>query len=247
MTKTLINKTALVTGGSRGMGADTAMKLATLGAKVAITYSSSPDKAEAIVKAITSAGGDALAFKADSAKPEEIIAAISQTVKEFGGLDILVNNAGIAAGGSLDALSLEDLDRLIAINVRGVFVAAQEASKHMSFGGRIINIGSILSDHAAMSGVTAYAMTKGAVASLTRGLARDLGPKGITVNNIQPGPIDTDMNPADGPNASLMLSMIPAGRYGKGHDIANTVAFLASEEASFVNGAQITVDGGANA
>lgn len=247
MTNTLTGKTAFVTGGSRGMGADIAKKLAALGANVALTYSSSPDKAEAVVQAIKAADGKAIAIKADSAKPADVEEAIQKTVSTFGGLDILVNNAGIYINADISDYAIEDFDRMVAVNVKGIFVAVQESLKHMKAGGRIINIGSVMSDYAIFPHASVYTMTKGAVAGLTRGLARDLGPKGITVNNVQPGPIDTDMNPADGPAGDMIRGMMPVGAYGKGSDIAHVVAFLASPDSSFITGAQIRVDGGATA
>ena len=202
MTNTLAGKVALVTGGSRGLGAAIAKRLATDGAAVVLTYTSSPQKAEEVVRVIKSAGGRALAIRTDSADVEAVKNAVAQTVKAFGGLDILVNNAGVAALAPIDEFKLEDFDRLIAVNVRGVFVAVQEAVRHMKEGGRIINIGSINSDFVPFTGGSVYALTKSALAGFTRGLARDLGARGITVNNIQPGPVDTDMNPADGPFAA---------------------------------------------
>ncbi len=247
MTTPLQGKTALVTGASRGMGAAIAKRLAKDGANVAITYSASPDKADDVVKAIRDAGGNAFAIKADSGIEADVRAAVAKTVKEFGSLDILVNNAGIAPMGAPEEFSIADFDRILNVNVKGIFVAVQESLKHMKEGGRIVNIGSMMNDLALFPGASAYTMTKGAVAALTRGLARDLGPKGITINNVQPGPIDTDMNPADGAMADMLRGMVPLGRYGTGDDVANLVAFLVSPQAGFINGGQYHIDGGLTA
>ncbi|MGJ5633054.1 3-oxoacyl-ACP reductase family protein [Nostoc sp. CALU 1950] len=242
--KKLTGKVALVTGGSRGLGAAIAKRLAQDGAAVALTYTSSPQKADEVVLAIKAAGGQALAIRADSANVEAVKSAVAETVKAFSRLDILVNNAGVAALAPIDQFSLDDFDRLIAINVKGVFVATQEAVRHMGEGGRIIMIGSINSDIMPFAGGSVYALTKGAIASFTRGLARDLGPRGITVNNIQPGPVDTDMNPAEGPFADNMRSMIALQRYGRSEEVADMVSYLASAEAGFVTGASLKIDGG---
>ncbi|MEH2433977.1 MAG: 3-oxoacyl-ACP reductase family protein [Nostoc sp.] len=243
-TKKLTDKVALVTGGSRGLGAAIAKRLADDGATVALTYTSSPQKADEVVLAIEAAGGRALAFHADSANVEAVKNAVAETVKVFGRLDILVNNAGVAAFAPIDQFSLDDFDRLIAVNVKGVFVATQEAVRHIGEGGRIIMIGSVNSDIMPIAGGSVYALTKGAIASFTRGLARDLGPRGITVNNIQPGPIDTDMNPADGTFADRMKSITALQRYGRSEEVADMVSYLASAEASFVTGANLKIDGG---
>jgi 3-oxoacyl-[acyl-carrier protein] reductase len=234
----------LVTGGSRGIGAAIARRLAQDGAAVAITYASAKQKADEVVRAIEAAGGQALAIHADSADAEALKSAISETLQTLGRLDVLINNAGIAIVSPLDQFSLEDFDRMVAINIRGVFVAAQEASRHMNEGGRIITIGSVNADRMPFAGGSAYAMTKAAVAGLTRGLARDLGPRGITVNNVQPGPVDTDMNPADGPFAEMLKGMLAVQRYGQGDEIAGLVAYLAGPEAGFITGASVTIDGG---
>ena len=247
MTKNLAGKVALVTGGSRGIGAAIAQRLARDGAAVAITYANAQQKAEDVVRAIEAAGGRALAMRADNADVEAVKGAVAETVRALGHLDVLVNNAGIAVVMPLEQFSIDDFDRMVAVNVRGVFVAAQEAARHMSEGGRIITIGSVNADRMPFAGGSVYAMTKAAVAGLTRGLARDLGPRGITVNVIQPGPIDTDMNPADGPFAGHLKSWIALGRYGQGDEIAGLVAYLASPEAGFVTGASLTIDGGFSA
>jgi 3-oxoacyl-[acyl-carrier protein] reductase len=244
MDNQLAGKTALVTGASRGIGAAIAKRLAKDGANVAITYTSSPAKAQEVVAAIEAAGGKAVALKADSAVAVEVQQAVQATVAQFGGIDILVNNAGIATMAPVGDFSLEDFDRMVAINIRGVFVAAQEASRHMRDGGRIITIGSTNSERIPFAGGSVYAMTKAAVAGLTKGLARDLGPRKITVNNVQPGPVDTDMNPADGPFAETLKGMLAVGRYGSGEEIAGMVAYLAGPEAGYITGASLLIDGG---
>ncbi|MEG5170835.1 3-oxoacyl-ACP reductase family protein [Microcoleus sp. B3-D7] len=247
MTKTLAGKVALVTGGSRGLGAAIAKRLAHDGAAVALTYTSSPQKADEVVRDIEAAGGKALAIRADSADVEAVKHSVAETVNSLGHLDILVNNAGVATLAAIDQFSIDEFDRLIAVNVRGVFVATQEAIRHMREGGRIIMIGSINSDSTPFAGLSVYALTKGAIASFTRGLARDLGPRGITVNNIQPGPIDTDMNPADGDFAEGLKKIIALGRYGRDNEVASMVSYLASPEAAFVTAASLKIDGGCTA
>ncbi|XXU52865.1 3-oxoacyl-ACP reductase family protein [Sorangium sp. So ce1078] len=244
---TLKGKVALVTGGSRGIGAAIARRLAHEGAAVAITYAASPAKAAEVVHGIEAAGGRAIAVRADSADAEAVRSAVAQTVKTFGRIDVLVNNAGVAAMAPIDQFSLEEFDRLMAVNVRGLFVATQEAVRHMGEGGRVINIGSVSGDVALMAGMAVYAATKAAVAGLTRGWARDLGPRGITVNNIQPGPVDTDMNPADGPLAAALKGQIAVQRYGQGDEVASMVAYLAGPEGAFVSGANLKIDGGLTA
>ena len=242
--RTLAGKVALVTGGSRGIGAAIAKRLATDGAAVAITYTSAQSKADEMVRSIGSASGRALAIRADSADAAAVKKAVSETVNSLGHLDVLVNNAGIATFAPVDQFSLEDFDRMVAVNVRAVFVAAQEAARHMSKGGRIIMIGSVNADRIPFAGGAVYGMTKAAVAGLVRGLARDLGPRGITVNNVQPGPVETDMNPAAGPFAETLKSFMALKRFAKGDEIAGMVAYLASSEAGFVTGASLTIDGG---
>lgn len=244
MTKKLTGKVALITGGSRGIGAAIARRLGRDGAAVAITYASAQQKADEVVRAIESAGGRAVAIRADSGDAGAVKNAVAETVRTLGRLDVLVNNAGIAVVAPLDQFSLDDFDRMVAVNVRAVFVAVQEASRHMSEGGRIITIGSVNADRIPFPGGGVYGMTKAAVAGLTRGLARDLGPRGITINNVQPGPIDTDMNPADGPLAEAMKGWTALARYGRGEEIAAMVAYLAGSEAGFVTGASLTIDGG---
>ncbi|WP_141430421.1 3-oxoacyl-ACP reductase family protein [Bacillus sp. 03113] len=240
----LTGKVALVTGGSRSIGKAIVKRLASEGAAVAFTYVSAQQKAEDLVKEIEAEGGRALALHADSADVDAVKGAVAQTVKTFGGIHILVNNAGMANLKPYDQFSIEEFDQMVAVNVRAIFAAVQAAGPQMGEGGRIINIGSINADSNPFPGNSLYVMSKAGVAGLTRGLARDLAPKGITVNNVQPGPTDTDMNPADGPYAPIVTDMIPIGRYGTGAEIASMVAYLASPEAAFVTGATINVDGG---
>ena len=240
----LQNKVALVTGGSRGIGAAIARRLAAAGAAVALTYVSAADKAQAVAKQIDAEGGTALVIRADNADPGAVAGAVEQTVRQLGRIDILVNNAGIFDGGPLEDLTVDQADRLWAVNVRAVLVAAQAAARHMPEGGRIITVGSALAERVPVPGMALYAMAKSALTGLTRGLARDLGPRGITVTVVHGGLIDTDMNPADGPAASA-LSRIPAlGRYGTADDIARTVVHLAGDGGRYVTGTAITVDGG---
>jgi 3-oxoacyl-[acyl-carrier protein] reductase len=238
------NKIAIVTGGSRSIGAAIAKRLAADGATVAITYNASPEKAQQVVAEIEAKGGRAIALQADAGNPEAVRAAVAQVAKQLGKVDILVNNAGISVLGNAQDIAFEDFQRILAVNVTGVFVATQEALKHMGQGGRIIHIGSSMVQYAAFPTASAYTLTKGAVTGFTRGLVRDLGPRGITVNTVHPGPTDSDMNPADGPVADFVKPGIAVGRYGQGGDIAAAVAYLASDEAAFVSGAELMVDGG---
>ncbi len=247
MDSTLKGKRALVTGGSRGIGAAIVRRLAKEGADVAFTYASSPKPAEENVKAAEALGVRALAIKADSANAAAVVGAVEQTVKELGGIDILVNNAGVAVLGPVTELKLEDFDRMMAINVRAVFVAAQAAARRMPEGGRIINIGSTNAERMPFPGGAVYAMTKSALQGLVQGMARDLGPRGITINNVQPGPIDTELNPADGDFADTMRSFMAVTRYGTVDDVAGMVAYLAGPEAGFVTGANLMIDGGFSA
>lgn len=240
----LKDKVALVTGASRGIGASIAQRLAKDGASVAITYNSSPAKAEEVVKAIEADGGKAIAIKADSASPQKIAQAIEETVSRLGRLDILVNNAGIGTMGPIEQTTLEDLDQIIAVNLRGVFIAIQTALKFLPEGGRIINIGSSLAERAPFPGTSAYTMTKAGIAGLTRALAHEVGAKGITINNVQPGPVDTDMNPDGSPLSDIVKGMTAIRRYGRTSEIASLVAHLASPEAGFITGANLTADGG---
>jgi len=246
-THPLTGKVALVTGGSRSIGAAIAWKLAADGAAVAITYSASPDRAAQVVADIEAAGGKAVAIAADAGSPEAVRAAVAQTVSTFGGIDILVNNAGVAVNAPIEDFKFEDYERMIAVNVTGVFVATQEAVRHMTPGGRIIHIGSSMTRYAAFPTASVYTLTKGAITGFNRSLVRDLGPKGITVNTVHPGPTDTDMNPADGPVAAIVGPGMAIGRYGQPAEIASVVAFLASADAAFVTGADIVADGGLTA
>ena len=243
MTKTLSGRIALVTGGSRGIGAAIVRRLAADGASVAFTYAASADKAAALVAEIEAAGGTALAIAADSADVAEVQAAVAEAAARFGRIDILVNNAGILIPGLVDDYDLGAFDRMIAVNVRAVFVAAQAVLPHMSEGGRIITTGSVTADRTGIPGASVYAMTKGAVATLTRGLARDLGPRGITVNNVQPGPTETDINDVPG-QREYIRPLMAIGRMGRDDEVANLVAWLAGPESSFVTGAALTIDGG---
>jgi 3-oxoacyl-[acyl-carrier protein] reductase len=240
----LQGKVALVTGGSRGLGAAIAVALANEGADVAVTYVSAPEKAQAVVARIEAAGRRGLAVRADSARAEDVIAAVERTAAELGRLDVLVNNAGIAVLGPLEEVALEDVDRTIAIHVRAAFVAAQAAARHMGEGGRIVSIGSCLAERVPHGGATLYSMSKAALSGLTKGLARDLGPRGITANLIHPGPIDTDMNPADGPHADDERALTALGRYGEAEDIAAMVVHLAGRSGRNITGAAFAVDGG---
>jgi 3-oxoacyl-[acyl-carrier protein] reductase len=243
-TKRLAGKVALVTGGSRGIGAAIARRLASDGAAVAITYNASPAKADEVVRAIEAEGAKAISIKADSADAGEVTAAVDRTAAELGGLDILVNNAGVLAIAPIDDFKLEDFDRIVAVNVRAVFVASQAAVKHMKDGGRIINIGSTNAERMPFAGGAVYAMSKSALKGLVQGLSRDLGPRGITVNNVQPGPIDTEMNPAEGEFAEVLKKLMALPRYGSAAEVAAMVAYLAGPEAGFVTGANLMIDGG---
>ena len=243
----LEGKIALITGGSRGIGAAIAKRLAADGANVAITYTKGADAAASIVKAIEGAGRKAIAIQADAADAKAVKAAIEKTVATFGRLDVLVNNAGTAIPKKFEETTLEEMDRVIDINVRGTFVATQAALKHMKDGGRIIMIGSSVGERMMTPGLVPYSATKGAVKMFTQGLSREVGNRGITVNNIQPGPIDTDLNPAAGDWATPQKASTALNRYGSVDDVAALVAFVAGPEASFITGANLTVDGGTNA
>ncbi len=243
MTNSLQGRRAIVTGGSRGIGAAIVRRLAAEGASVAFTYAASRDAATALVADIEAGGGRALGLHADSADVGALQEAIRSGVAWLGGLDILVNNAGILLHGGVDTYSLDDFERMFAVNVRAVFVGVQAASVHLGDGGRIVTVGSVTADRTGFPGASVYSMTKGAVASLTRGLARDFGPRGITVNTVEPGPTATDMNAAPG-LLDRLAPMMALGRVGKDVEIANLVAWLASPESSYVTGAALTVDGG---
>jgi 3-oxoacyl-[acyl-carrier protein] reductase len=240
----LAGRRAFVTGGSRGIGAGIVRRLAADGAAVAFTYRQTKDIANDLGQEILGSGGQALAVQADSADPEALRAAIAQTVERFGGLEILVNNAGTSHAAPIEDFPLAEYDRLLAVNVRAIFLAIQAALPHLGAGGRIISIGSVLADRAPIGGISVYALTKAAVAGLTRNLARELGPRGITVNTIQPGPVQTDANPASGDFADAVRSITAVGHYGQPHDIADAVAFLARAEAGFVTGTAWNIDGG---
>jgi 3-oxoacyl-[acyl-carrier protein] reductase len=249
MSKNLTGKVALVTGGSRGIGAAAARALAERGADVAISYSASPEKAQVVVRDLTSKGVRAAAFKADQASADEVERLVKQVVERFGRLDILVNNAGVFVLGSLGDATADSaqLQRQFAINVGGVAAAVRAAAKVMGEGGRIISVGSVLGARVPFPGMADYSATKAAVAVYTRGWARDLGPKGITVNAVQPGPINTDMNPDNSDFAAPQKAATALGRYGRPEEVAAAIAFLASPEASYITGTTLDVDGGFNA
>ncbi|MGE4364283.1 MAG: 3-oxoacyl-ACP reductase family protein [Mycolicibacterium sp.] len=243
-TAPLAGKRALVTGGSRGIGAEIVRRLAADGAAVAFTYAASAAHAEKVVAEVAASGGEAVAIRADSADPAQVADAVEQTVAELGGLDILVNNSAVAHIAPIDDFPAEEFDRLVAINIGGVYWAVRSAIRYLGEGARIINIGSINADRIPGPGLSVYGMTKGAVSSFTRGLARDLGPRGITVNNVQPGPIDTDANPDDGAFAESLKQVVAQGRYGHTSDVASLVSFLAGPESGYITGAHLNVDGG---
>ncbi|MGA7927951.1 MAG: 3-oxoacyl-ACP reductase family protein [Candidatus Sulfotelmatobacter sp.] len=247
MSKKLEGKIALITGGSRGIGAAIAKRLAADGAKVAITYTKGADAAASVVKAIERAGGKAIAIQADAADAGAGKAVVEKTVATFGRLDVLVNNAGTAIPKTFEETTLEEMDRVIDINIRGVFLATQAALKHMTDGGRIIMIGSAVGERVLTPGLVPYSATKGAVKIFTQGLSREVGSRGITVNNVQPGPIDTDLNPAAGDWAVPQKAATALDRYGHVDEVAALVAFVAGPESSYITGANLTVDGGMNA
>jgi 3-oxoacyl-[acyl-carrier protein] reductase len=247
MSKKLEGKIALVTGGSRGIGAAIAKRLAADGADVSITYTKGADAAASVVTEIERAGQKAIAIQADAADADAVNAAVEKTVATYGRLDILVNSAGTAIPKTFEETTLEEMDRVIDINVRGTFVATQAALKHMKKGGRIIMIGSSVGEHVVVPGLVPYSATKGAVKMFTQGLSREVGRRGITVNNVQPGPIDTDLNPAAGDWAIPQKTATALDRYGRVEEVAALVAFVAGPESSYITGANLTVDGGMNA
>jgi 3-oxoacyl-[acyl-carrier protein] reductase len=243
----LAEKVALVTGGSRGIGAAIAKRLAADGASVAITYAKDSASASAVVNEIESKGGKAVAIQADAADPEAVKSAVEKTVAVLGRLDVLVNNAGTAIPKRFEETALEEMDRMIDINFRGILAATQAALKHIENGGRIIMIGSCVGERVMTPGLVAYSATKGAVKMFAQGLSREVGDRGITVNNVQPGPIDTDLNPASGDWAAPQKANTALNRYGTVDEVAALVSFVASPEAAYITGANLTVDGGTNA
>jgi 3-oxoacyl-[acyl-carrier protein] reductase len=240
-TNNFTGKVAFVTGGSRGIGAGIVRRLAADGASVAFTYSSSEEKALQLVREIESAGGKALSLRADSAFAKQLRVAVARTTEAFGTLDIFVSNAGILTLDTIDTYSLEEFDRMIAINVRAAFVGIQAACQRMNQGGRIVLIGSNTAIRTAFPGGSVYSMTKAALTGLVRGAAIDLAPRAITVNNVQPGPTATDMSSA---HADFVKTLIPLKRMGDVAEVASLVSYLASEEAGFITGASLTIDGG---
>ncbi|MFI1234542.1 SDR family oxidoreductase [Nocardia salmonicida] len=244
MTGPLEGKTALVTGGSRGVGAGIVARLAADGARVAFTYANSEERAQDVADAVAATGGIAHAIRADSLAEEDVVSAVAYTVDRFGGLDILVNNAGVGSFNEITDMTMAQIDAMLTVNVRSAIVAIRESLAHLGEGGRIINIGSINADRMPFPGGSIYAMTKGALASLTRGLARELAPRGITINNVQPGPVDTEANPADGPAAPAMLGVMAVDRFGTAAEVGAFVSFLAGPEAAYITGASLNIDGG---
>ncbi|WP_327698531.1 SDR family oxidoreductase [Streptomyces sp. NBC_00459] len=238
----LNGKVALVTGGSRGIGAATALRLAQEGADVAVTYVNGKEAAQDVVRAVEALGRRAVALRADSADAVEAAGSVERTAEMLGGLDVLVNNVGVGVLGPLAGLTLADVDRVLAVNVRGVFLVSQAAAGRMTHGGRIITIGTCMTQRVPGPGGTLYAMSKSALVGLTKALARELGARGITANIVHPGPIDTDLNPADGPYAPAQSALTALGRFGRTEEVATTVAHLAT--ADYVTGAEYSVDGG---
>jgi 3-oxoacyl-[acyl-carrier protein] reductase len=246
--KHLENKVALVTGGSRGMGAAIVKQLADAGATVAFTYLRSAEQAKELARQIEqNTGKKVLALPADNASHAAVTDAVERVAAQLGGIDILVNNAGIYSSKPLEEQTADDYEEMMGVNVKAVFMASLAAIKHMKKGGRIISIGSNMADRVAGPGATLYAMSKSALSGFTKGLARELGPKGITVNLVQPGPTDTDMNPADGAHADQLRAMMALQHYGTVNDIASLVTYLASPESGFITGTALTIDGGFNA
>lgn len=246
--KHLENKVALVTGGSRGMGAAIVKRLADAGANVVFTYVRSTVKAEQLARDVAQrTGRKVLPILADSASQEAVANAVDTVISQLGGIDILVNNAGIYGESPLEEQTPDQYDRIMDVNVRAVYIASVAAARHMTAGGRIISIGSNMADHVANRGATLYSMSKSALIGMTKGMARELGPKGITVNLVQPGPVDTDMNPADGAHAASQVARLALDHFGKAADIASLVAYLASPESGYITGTALTIDGGSNA
>ncbi|MER7743210.1 SDR family oxidoreductase [Streptomyces sp. NPDC096538] len=242
MEKTLLGKAALVTGGGRGIGAATALRLAREGADVAVTYVNGKEAAEDVVRAVEALGRRAVALRADAGDPQEASGAVRAAVRELGRLDVLVNNAGVGLLGPLETLSPADVDRVLAVNVRGVFLASRAAAAVLPRGGRIVTVGTCMTQRVPGPGGTLYAMSKAALVGLTKALARELGERGITANIVHPGPIDTDMNPADGPYAAGQAAATALGRFGTAAEVAETIVHLAG--AAYVTGAEFAVDGG---
>jgi 3-oxoacyl-[acyl-carrier protein] reductase len=240
----LAGQVALVTGGSRGIGAAIARRFAADGAAVALTYATAAEKAAEVAGQIEDKGGRAIVIRADHADPGAAAQAVQHAVDQLGRLDILVNNAGIFVGGPLEHITGHDLDRILAVDVKAVFLASQAAARHMSDGGRIITIGSALAERVPGPAFTLYSMAKSALTGLTKGLARDLGPRGIRVTLVQAGAIDTDMNPENGPAGDFLRSIIALGHYGRAEDVAALAAYLASEGGRYLTGTAITIDGG---
>ncbi|WP_369182213.1 SDR family NAD(P)-dependent oxidoreductase [Streptomyces sp. Y1] len=241
---TMNGKVALVTGGSRGIGAAIALRLAEDGADVALTYRGGSERAEAVVAKIAAMGRTALAVRADGADEAAVRGAVAAVVERFGRLDVLVNNAGVGAVGPIGGTAVEEIDTLLAVNVRAPYLFARAAAPHLAEGGRIVTIGSCLAQRVAFPGAVLYATSKAAMTGLTKALARELGPRGITVNLVHPGPIDTDMNPADGDSADFQRGFTALGRYGAPAEVAGAVAYLAGEDGRYVTGAELAVDGG---
>ncbi|WP_275292666.1 SDR family oxidoreductase [Amycolatopsis sp. La24] len=240
----LDGKVALVTGGSRGIGAATALRLAEAGADVVLTYAVNAEQAATVVDRIKALGRRALAVGADNADAAAVEAAVEAAVAEFGRLDVLVNNAGVGFVGPLEQTGMDDVDRVLAVNVRGVLAATKAAAKHLREGGRVITIGSCVTDRVPGPGMVLYAVSKSAMVGMTKALARELAANGVTVNLVHPGPTDTEMNPADGPYAADQASMTAAGRYGNPAEVADAVAFLASPDSAYITAATLSVDGG---
>ncbi|MGW2487883.1 SDR family oxidoreductase [Streptomyces sp. NPDC001606] len=240
----LHGRVALVTGGSRGIGAAVALRLARAGADVAVTYVQDERAAADVVRAVRALGRGAVALRADAADPGQAAGAVERAAAEYGRLDVLVNNAGVGLLGPLETLTPADVDRVLAVNVRGVFLTAQAAAARMRSGGRIVTVGSCVTQRVPGPGMTLYAMSKAALTGLNRGLARELGGRGITANLVHPGPVDTDMNPADGPYADGQRELTALGRFGTADEVASMVAYLAGPDAAYVTGAEFSVDGG---